>query len=240
MSKFAAMARSANMAVKIYHEIHEMSLRSSESELWAMLSLGEEIIVPKQPPWNHPDGEPVQADMLGSQWMQEHLLQTTNQSNANYATAYYAALSNGDVDHSVYIAPTSRANNWWIESVQWLATQEVFIDGLCESNAFSTSQRALVYRYKPALPSVWFLRVIACCVLQTWTDHISIAGHSNEPGKCSAEPTQSRTWIYTVRTLQGWTAWLATPRCCWATCNTCRFSPRSGSAKASVRLCNRN
>eukprot|EP01050_Picozoa_sp_SAG11_P037795 SAG11_NODE_15088_length_589_cov_1.504082_1_plen_143_part_01 len=86
MTKIAVAARSAGMlGLKIFHEIHELSTRSSESELWALLSLGDEVLARKFPTEVFPGDE---RNLLGSQWLQEHLLQTTNKADANYAAAY--------------------------------------------------------------------------------------------------------------------------------------------------------
>lgn len=128
MTQLGVAARSAGLrGLKIYHEIHELSTRSSESELWALLSLGDEVLQKHLPLENWPgDG----ANLLGFQWLQEHLLQTTNKSNANYATAFYQRETDGNMDQSVRLQRTSRMNNWWIESIHYLATHAPWIDGL--------------------------------------------------------------------------------------------------------------
>jgi len=119
MTEISVAARSAGLGIKAYHEIHELSTRSSDSELWALLSLGDEVLQRKFPLENWPgDG----GNLLGFQWLQEHLLQTTNRSDANYANSFYQPLTSGNMDQSIRLQPISRMNNWWIESIQYLAT----------------------------------------------------------------------------------------------------------------------
>eukprot|EP01052_Picozoa_sp_SAG31_P009023 SAG31_NODE_466_length_15291_cov_7.540066_8_plen_1560_part_00 len=128
MTEIAVAARSAGLhGLKIYHEIHELSTRSSDSELWALLSLGDEVLQPKFPLASWPGGA---SNLLGFQWLQEHLLQTTNKSNPNYANAFYQPLTDGNMDQSVLLQPISRMNNWWVESIQYLTTHPPWIDGL--------------------------------------------------------------------------------------------------------------
>jgi hypothetical protein len=128
MMKIGVAARAAGMqGLKIYHEIHELSTRSSESELWALLSLGDEVLTRKFPLENWPGDA---GNLLGFQWLQEHMLSTTNRSDANYAAAFYQKLTDGNMDQSVRLQPISRMNNWWIESIHYLTTHPPFIDGI--------------------------------------------------------------------------------------------------------------
>jgi len=103
MGAYVAEAHARGLRVKIYHTVRELTNRAPE--LFALLSLGDEVFLPG------PGGGPA--------WLQEHV-------HYPYIAGWYvpklkdAALVNSGV---------SRWHNFYLESLQWLV-QNVAIDGL--------------------------------------------------------------------------------------------------------------
>lgn len=96
-------AHEAGCAVKAYYTVRELSTRAPE--LFALMSLGDEVIV------DGPGG--------GHPWLREHL-------EPHYIAAWHAK-EIGDV--AVINGVLSRWHNFWVEGLDWLA-RNTAIDGL--------------------------------------------------------------------------------------------------------------
>jgi hypothetical protein len=154
-SRYIAAAHEAGMRVKTYFTVRELTVRSAMSELFAIASLGDEIIDTRL---SFPD--PWENRMnLGNYWLQEHLLGRLppNASYGGNSSAAAAALIdepgysiawNQEMpwnplgwrwDYAVHVRGTSRWSNWYVEALHWACTKgmtsppdNVTIDGLCE------------------------------------------------------------------------------------------------------------
>ena len=72
MSRYIASAHAQGMRVKAYFTVRELSVRSALSELFGVISLGDEILERRlsfPDPWEH-------RDNLGNAWLQSHALLT--------------------------------------------------------------------------------------------------------------------------------------------------------------------
>ncbi|NKI27860.1 hypothetical protein HCG49_14950 [Arenibacter sp. 6A1] len=95
-----------DLKVKIYYTIRELS--NNATEIWALRSLGNEIL--------------GTGNGGGYPWLQEHLV-------TDYNTQWYSPLENG-IDASIINAPgDSRWYNYYLEGLSWLL-KNMDIDGL--------------------------------------------------------------------------------------------------------------
>jgi hypothetical protein len=84
MSRYTAAAHAANMRVKSYFTVRELSVRSALSELYGLIALGGEVLHRRldfPDPWEH-------RDNLGNAWLQQHLLNVPNATEPGYSIAY--------------------------------------------------------------------------------------------------------------------------------------------------------
>jgi hypothetical protein len=103
MRAYIGEAHAAGIRVKIYYTVRELTTRAPE--LWALRSLGDEVLTPG------PGG--------GYAWLQEHLEQT-------YLSGWFAP---NVEDCSLILGGMSRWQNHYLEGLDWLA-RNVGIDGL--------------------------------------------------------------------------------------------------------------
>ena len=114
-------AHAVGAKVKLYYTVRELS--TSAVELWALRSLGGEVIVPSR-------------RSAGHAWLKEHV-------RANYSAAWHERLADGEVDASVHTpAFTTRWDNYWIEGILWLV-RNVDIDGIYLDGAPCARTRAI-------------------------------------------------------------------------------------------------
>lgn len=106
MQDYVRSAHALNMKVKIYYTVRELTTRVAE--LWALRSLGNEVLAP-----GGGGGYPP---------LQEHLAE-------NYTQAWYQPLPTGDTDIAVVTSSFSRWYNYYLEGLAWLL-KNVEIDGL--------------------------------------------------------------------------------------------------------------
>ena len=137
MSQYIKSAHDVGMRVKTYFTVRELSVRSALSELYAIASMGDEILYPRlafPDPWEH-------SDNLGNAWLQEHLLNVANATEPGYSRAYASAMPflpvGFESDFAVHVKGDSRWVNWYVEALHWAATKgmtsppdNVTIDGL--------------------------------------------------------------------------------------------------------------
>ncbi|MCC6443246.1 MAG: hypothetical protein IT210_07295 [Armatimonadetes bacterium] len=106
MSDYVREAHERDMKVKIYYTVRELTVRVAE--LWALRSLGTEVLAPG-PAGGYPP-------------LQEHLAE-------NYTQAWYQPLESGEIDIAVVTSGISRWYNYYLEGLAWLL-KNVQIDGL--------------------------------------------------------------------------------------------------------------
>jgi hypothetical protein len=99
-------AHAQGMKLKIYYTIRELT--NHVAELWALRSLGHEVLAPGR------GG--------GFPWLREHLVD-------DYTPAWYNRSAKGDVCAAVLTSGASRWYNYHVEGLRWLV-ENVGIDGL--------------------------------------------------------------------------------------------------------------
>jgi hypothetical protein len=106
MKEFIDKSHASDMKVKIYYTLREIS--SHMAELWAMRSLGHEVL--------------AAGKGGGGASLIEHLVD-------DYAPCWHSYLPNGEVDASIGTSSLSRWHNYYLESLAWLC-KNLQIDGL--------------------------------------------------------------------------------------------------------------
>ena len=106
LSKFTTEMHGKGVKVKVYDTVRELS--NMVTELWALRSLGNEVIA------NGGGG--------GYAWCQEHML-------TGYAPAWFQRFSDGPPDAAFVTSGESRWYNYYIEGIGWLV-RHTDIDGL--------------------------------------------------------------------------------------------------------------
>jgi hypothetical protein len=116
--------------VKIYYTVRELS--NHMTELWAMRSLGYEILA---------DGEGG-----GYQWLREHLV-------SNYTKQWYTHLGDGEVDAAILSSGESRFYNYYIEGLDWLLKNMdidgVYLDDVSYDRRILKRMRKVMEKNKP-------------------------------------------------------------------------------------------
>ena len=118
-------AHSMGLRYKIYYTVRELS--TCTTELWALLSLGEEIF-PRGGEDFHvadhfvDDEHRVSTKPTGGPWLMEHLLE-------GYVPAWHQFLASGEYDCAIRTQSRSRWHNYYLCGLDWL-TRVVGIDGL--------------------------------------------------------------------------------------------------------------
>ena len=106
LAAYVEEAHAKGMKVKIYYTVRELSNHCVE--LWALRSLGDEILM------DGPGG--------GEPWLREHLV-------SHYQPAWVQKLSENETDAAVATTGLSRWHNYYLEGLAWLL-ENVHIDGL--------------------------------------------------------------------------------------------------------------
>ncbi|HOX59750.1 MAG TPA: DUF6067 family protein [Candidatus Paceibacterota bacterium] len=106
LREFCRTNQAAGRKVKVYYTIRELT--SHLPELWALRSLGDEVLA------GGPGG--------GYPWLREHL-------GSGYTTAWYTAVEGEEVDAAILTSGASRLYNFYVEGINWLA-RNAPIDGL--------------------------------------------------------------------------------------------------------------
>ena len=118
MKEFVDYWHAREKKVKIYYTVRELTTRVHE--LWALRSLGHEILMGKESTYDWL----IQSGMdQGHPWSIEHL-------EGDYAPAWYSRLENEGYDAAlVTTSGFSRWYNYYIEGLRWLV-KNIDIDGL--------------------------------------------------------------------------------------------------------------
>ena len=106
LREFCHAQQTQGKQMKIYYTIRELT--SHLPELWALRSLGDEVLA------GGPGG--------GFPWLREHL-------GGGYTPAWYNVAEGGVVDAAILTSGASRWYNFYVEGINWLA-RNVPIDGL--------------------------------------------------------------------------------------------------------------
>jgi hypothetical protein len=106
LREFCRTNQAQGKKVKIYYTVRELTSRLPE--LWALRSLGDEVLA------GGPGG--------GYPWLREHL-------GSDYTPAWYTQIEGGQVDAAVLTSGASRWYNFYVEGLNWLV-RNVPIDGL--------------------------------------------------------------------------------------------------------------
>jgi len=106
LREFCRTNQARGQKVKIYYTVRELTSRLPE--LWALRSLGDEVLA------GGPGG--------GYPWLREHLA-------SGYTPAWYTQVEGGQVDAAVLTSGASRWYNFYVEGLNWLV-RNVPIDGL--------------------------------------------------------------------------------------------------------------
>jgi hypothetical protein len=106
LAAYAGEAHEAGAKVKIYYTVRELT--NHVTEMWALRSLGHEILAP-----GRGGGYP---------WLREHLA-------SDYSPAWYHRFPDGDVCAAVVTSGESRWYNYYVEGLAWLL-RNAGIDGL--------------------------------------------------------------------------------------------------------------
>jgi hypothetical protein len=106
LASYVSEVHEKGLKAKLYYTVRELSSRAPE--MWALRSLGEEIL----------QGGPGS----GAAWLGEHFVE-------NYQPAWHHFFPDGDVDAAVATTALSRWHNFYLEGLRWLI-QRTGIDGL--------------------------------------------------------------------------------------------------------------
>lgn len=106
MQEFCRSWQARGARVKIYYTVRELTSRLPE--LWALRSLGDEVL--------------AGGGAGGFPWLREHLVN-------DYTPQWYTQIQGGGVDAAILTSGASRWYNYYIEGLGWLV-KNVPIDGL--------------------------------------------------------------------------------------------------------------
>ena len=106
MKAYVDAAHERDMKVKIYYTLRELT--NHVAEMWALRSLGHEVLAP--------------GSGGGYPWLREHL-------GRDYQCSWYEQQPDGEACASIVNSGLSRWYNYYLEGLQWLV-QNVGIDGL--------------------------------------------------------------------------------------------------------------
>ncbi len=164
LKKYADRIHAGGGRMKAYYTIRELSDRAPE--LWALRSLGQEILVGTDAKRGYPDYQlsydelsqlPMEYQLrcdwawpfTGYPWMCEHLV-------SDYQPRWHQPVDMGDrevIDASLQISGATRWANFYLEGLRWLMMNAgldgIYLDGITfEREAFKRVRKTLV-RTKP-------------------------------------------------------------------------------------------
>ena len=106
ISEFTTAMHRQGVKVKLYYTLRELS--NYAAELWALRSLGNEVI--------------AAGDGGGFPWMREHMI-------TGYTPGWYSPFADGTADASFITTGQSRWYNYYVEGLGWMV-KNLGIDGL--------------------------------------------------------------------------------------------------------------
>jgi hypothetical protein len=125
LSAHVRAAHERNMKLKIYYTVRELT--NHVTELWALRSLGNEVLAP--------------GGGGGFPWLREHLV-------TGYTPSWYSPFPDGSVCASVVTSGASRWYNYYIEGLGWLV-KNIRIDGLYLDDV--TYDRTIIKRMRKVM-----------------------------------------------------------------------------------------
>ncbi|MBM4091119.1 MAG: hypothetical protein FJ276_17110 [Planctomycetes bacterium] len=146
--EFVEQAHAAEMRVKLYYTIRELS--NYTAEIWALRSLGDEVYV---------QGEGFRlADAFaeeksdgggantGGSWLCEHLV-------TGYQPAWHTPLGGGRQDAAIATTGLSRWHNYYLEGLSWLIRKDgvdgLYLDGVGYDREIMKRVRKVMQRSRP-------------------------------------------------------------------------------------------
>ena len=121
-----------NRKLRIYYTVRELT--NYATEIWALRSLGDEVIA---------DGQGG-----GHTWLREHLV-------AHYTPNWFTYLADGTSDAAVVMSPSSRWHNYYVEGLQWmlgnLDIDGLYLDDVAYDRTILKRMRKVMERHRPGL-----------------------------------------------------------------------------------------
>jgi hypothetical protein len=181
LQQFVRKAHEENMGVRVYYTTRELTVRLPE--LWALRSLGNEII------FDGPgkDARTSQNPNGPKEWL-------VNNLERHFIPAWYNPIYSGkfkgDVDISIITTPDSRWNNYFLNGLDWMV-KNLGIDGIYIDD--SALDRKTLRRGRRILDADGKLRIID---LHSWNHMVERAGYANSIHLyLDLLPYMDRTWI---------------------------------------------
>ncbi|MBN2376660.1 MAG: hypothetical protein JXD22_09670 [Sedimentisphaerales bacterium] len=144
LQEYVAAAHEKGMKAKIYYTVRELS--NHVTELWALRSLGDEILA---------DGAGNQEKTVinpqgAAPWLQQHL-------RTNYVPAWRHNFNSGKykghVDAAVVTSGMSRWHNYYLQGLKWLAQKVkidgIYIDDVAYDRTVMQRARKILDKYRP-------------------------------------------------------------------------------------------
>ena len=125
LAGFIKEQRDAGNWVEIYYTSHQLASRAPE--LWALRSLGGEIVRDDFAELYYGDESWTSKAGGGHVWLREHLVE-------DYVPGWRQPLPFEEIDHSIALRPNSRWSNYWLEGIAFLmreiGLEGVYLDGV--------------------------------------------------------------------------------------------------------------
>lgn len=145
-------AHSMGLKYKLYYTVRELS--NYTAELWALMSLGDEIF--------KMDGDFRIADYFvrdgkveerpdGGPWLVEHLVE-------GFTPAWHQFLESGELDCAIATTPKSRWHNYYLKGLGWLARvvgiDGIYLDGIGYDRHIMRRVRRILDAAKPGVGDI--------------------------------------------------------------------------------------
>jgi Glycoside hydrolase 123, N-terminal domain len=150
MSAYVKKAHEADLKLKIYYTVREIS--NYATELWMLRSLGDEIVA------DGPGG--------GYSWLSEHM-------RTNYKSNWYHHYKDGSVDAAFVTTGLSRMHNYYLEGLKWLL-ENMEIDGIYIDDA--VFDRSILQRIRKVLDRT---RPGCMIDFHSWNHFFKKSGYAN-------------------------------------------------------------
>jgi hypothetical protein len=130
LAAYVSEAHEKGLKAKIYYTVRELSSRAPE--MWALRSLGEEVL----------EGGPGG----GAAWLREHFIES-------YTPAWHHIFPDGDVDAAIATTALSRWHNYYLEGLRWLIERAeidgLYLDGIGYNRDVMKRVRRVLDKYRP-------------------------------------------------------------------------------------------
>ncbi|MCP4638797.1 MAG: hypothetical protein GY851_00115, partial [bacterium] len=130
LGEYIDEAHAQDLKVKVYYTVRELT--NHVTELWALRSLGDEVLI------DGPGG--------GYSWLQEHLV-------SDYIRAWEASVGGDEVCAALITSGMSRWHNYYLEGLQWLINaieiDGIYIDDVSYDREVMKRARKILDRNRP-------------------------------------------------------------------------------------------